>query len=53
MNISSFQCEGQSATRVNDLRTYVPQIKSDATLSPREKQEYILGKVMQGNNKGT
>ena len=51
--LSTFQCEGQSATRVNDLRTYVQQIKADATLSPTQKQEYILGKVMEGNNKAT
>ena len=50
MNKSLFQCDG---SRVNDLRTYVQQIKSDATISPRQKQEYILGKLMQRSNKGT
>ena len=47
------QCQGQYATRVNDVRSYMQQIDSDVSLTSQQKKELKLGKLMQGNNKGT
>ncbi len=47
-----FQCRGPYAARVNELRRYMQQILGNRNLPQNETFPLLLGKVMQGNDKG-